>query len=95
MLLVDIKPEMTVMKSKYVVKIKKKLGNFARYKARLVALGYDQEINPQLIFAPVVKPDTVKIMMALADVCRMFIYYTDISNDFCYVDTRAEYSYMR
>jgi hypothetical protein len=33
MVLVDIKPGMTVMKSKYVFKIKKKFGKISRYKA--------------------------------------------------------------
>jgi hypothetical protein len=41
MVLVNIKPGMTVMKSKYVFKIKKKFGKIFRYKARLVAMGYD------------------------------------------------------
>jgi hypothetical protein len=41
MILVDIKPEITAMKSKCVLKIKKKAGKIARYKTRLVALGYD------------------------------------------------------
>jgi hypothetical protein len=48
MVLVDIKPRMTVMKSKYVFKIKEKFGKISRNKARLVAMKYDQEINPQL-----------------------------------------------
>jgi hypothetical protein len=45
MVLVDIKPGMTVMKSKYVFKIKKKFGEIFKYKAILVAMEYDQEIN--------------------------------------------------
>jgi predicted sulfurtransferase len=66
MVLVDIKPGMTGMKSKYVFKIKKKFGKFFRYKAKLVAMGFDQGINPQLNFAPVVKPKRVRMLMALA-----------------------------
>jgi hypothetical protein len=41
MVLVDIKPRMTAMKSKYVFKINKKFEIFSRYKARLVTMGYD------------------------------------------------------
>jgi hypothetical protein len=70
MMLVDIKPGMTVIKSKYVFKIKKKFGKFSRHKARLVAHGHDQEVNPQFNFSPVVKPNTMRMLMVLAQVCK-------------------------
>jgi hypothetical protein len=41
MRLVPIRPGMKIIKSKYVFKIKKKYGKIERFKARLVALGYD------------------------------------------------------
>jgi hypothetical protein len=66
MVLVNVKPGMTVMKSKYVFKIKKKFEKISRYKAKLVALGSAQKINPQLNFAPVEKPNVVRMLMALA-----------------------------
>jgi hypothetical protein len=47
-----------------------------------VATGYNQEINPQLNFAPVVKPNTVRMLMALAQVCKISIHQIDISNPF-------------
>jgi hypothetical protein len=56
----------TVMKSKYVFINKKKFGKVSRYKARLLALGYDQEINPQINFFTIVKLHTVRILMAPA-----------------------------
>jgi len=90
MVLVDIKPGMKIIKSKYVFKIKKKFGKISRYKARLVALGYDQEIDPQLNFAPVVKPNTVRMLMALAQVRKMSIHQIDISNAFCCADIEGE-----
>ena len=55
MRLVDILPGMHIIKSKYVFKIKKKYGKITRYKARLVALGYDQVVDAALTFSPVVK----------------------------------------
>jgi predicted sulfurtransferase len=62
------------MKSKYVFKIKKKFGKCFRYKARLVAMKCDQEVNPQLNFATVVKPSIVRMLMALAQVHKMSIH---------------------
>ena len=90
MVLVDIKPGMTLIKSKYVFKIKRKFGKIERYKARLVAMGYDQEINAQLNFAPVVKPNTVRLLMALAQIKKMAIHQIDISNAFCCADIEGE-----
>jgi hypothetical protein len=90
MVLVDIKPKMTVMKSKYVFKIKKKFGKNSRYKARLVAMRYDQEVAPQLNCALVVKPNTVKMLMALAQVRKMSIHQIDISNAFWYADIEGD-----
>jgi predicted sulfurtransferase len=73
MVLVDITPGMTVMKSTYVFKIKKSFEKCSRYKARLVALGFDQEVDSQLNFAPVVKPNTVRMLMELAHARNMSI----------------------
>jgi hypothetical protein len=78
------------MKSKYVFKIKKKFGKISRYKTRLVAIGFDQEINLQLNFASVVKPNTVRMLMALAQVRKMSIHQIDISNAFCCADIKGE-----
>ena len=95
MVLVDIKPGMTLIKSKYVFKIKRKFGKIERYKARLVAMGYDQEINAQLNFAPVVKPNTVRLLMALAQIKKMAIHQIDISNAFCAVPiSRGKCTYL-
>jgi hypothetical protein len=83
MRVVKIEPWMKIIKSKYVFKIKKKYGKISRFKARLVALGYDEEVNPDLIFAPVVKPNTVRLLMALAQTEKMKIHQIDIQNAFC------------
>jgi hypothetical protein len=90
MTLVKIRPGMKVIKSKYVYKIKKKFGKIVRYKARLVALGYDEDVNPSLIFAPVVKPNTVRLLMALAQTTKMQIHQIDIVNAFCCADIEGD-----
>jgi hypothetical protein len=90
MRLVPIRPGMKIIKSKYVFKIKKKYGKIERFKARLVALGYDEEVNPSLIFAPVVKPNTVRLLMALAQTTKMKIHQIDIANAFCCADIEGD-----
>ena len=90
MSVVDIRPGMKIIKSKYVFKLKRKFGKIVRYKARLVALGYDEEVNPSLIFAPVVKPNTVRLLMAIAQTEKMQIHQVDIVNAFCCADIEGE-----
>jgi hypothetical protein len=53
-------------------------------------MGYDQEIKPQLNFAPVVKPNTVRLLMAFAQVQKMSIHQIDISNAFCCADIEGD-----
>jgi hypothetical protein len=83
MIVVKKEKWMTVLRSKYVFKVKKKYGKITRFKARLVALGFDEEVNPDQIFAPVVKPNTVRLLMALAQTEKMKIHQIDIQNAFC------------
>ena len=90
MRLVDIKPGIQLIKSKYVFKLKRKFGKIDRYKARLVAMGYNQEDDPAKNFAPVVKPNTVRLLMALAQTQKMVIHQIDISNAFCCADIEGE-----
>ena len=90
MRLVKIEPGMHIIKSKYVFKLKKKYGKIVRFKARLVALGYDQDVDPLLNFAPVVKPNTVRLLMALAQTNNMRIHQIDIANAFCCADIEGD-----
>jgi hypothetical protein len=56
-----------------------------------VALGYDQEVNPQLMISPVVKPNTVRMLVALlAQVHITCIDQIDMSNAFCCADIEGE-----
>ena len=82
--------ESSALAHKYVFKIKRKFGKIERYKARLVAMGYDQEINAQINFAPVVKPNTVRLLMALVQIKKMAIHQIDISNVFCCADIEGD-----
>jgi hypothetical protein len=58
-----------VVRNKWVFKLKQKSdGTIDRYKARLVAKGFDQEagIDFTETFSPVIKPATIRLVLALA-----------------------------
>ena len=83
-------PHMKIIKSKFIFKVKRKFGIIDRYKARWVALGYDVQVHPSAIFAPVVKPNTIRLLMALAQVNKMLIHQIDIQNAFCCADVEGD-----
>jgi len=84
--------EMTTLRSnqkaigvKWVYKIKRTAeGEVSRYKARLVAKGYKQKygIDYEEVFAPVVRLDTVKLLIALAAHHNWKIYQLDVKSAF-------------
>ena len=64
-----------------------------RYKARLVVQGCKQEKEPQehqSIFAPVVKGVTIRLIIVLACMLRLYIYQMDVSSAFCYADIAGD-----
>jgi hypothetical protein len=74
-----------VVRNKWVFKLKQKSnGAIDRYKARLVAKGFDQEggIDFHDTFSPVIKPATIRLVLALAIHFGWFIHQLDISNAF-------------
>jgi hypothetical protein len=80
------KPEgRKVVGSKWV--FKKKLnadGSIARYKARLVAQGYSQQrgLDYDETFSPVVRAESVRIMIAVAGAKNMLLHQMDVATAF-------------
>jgi len=74
-----------VIRNKWVFKLKQKAdGSLDRYKARLVAKGFDQEAGVDFheTFSPVIKPATIRLVLALAVHFNWVIRQLDISNAF-------------
>jgi hypothetical protein len=74
-----------IIRNKWVYKIKQKPdGSIERFKARLVARGFEQQcgIDYNETFSPVIKPSTIHIILSLAIQFDWSIRQLDISNAF-------------
>ena len=77
----------TALKNKWVYKIKRTPGGeIERFKARLVVKGYSQKegIGYKEIFAPVVRYDSVRIILAIASMRKMHLWQFDVKTAFLY-----------
>jgi hypothetical protein len=83
--LVERQPDMNVIGSKWVYKIKRKGdGTVERFKARLVARGFSQieGVDYDETFAPVMRYKTLRIILAIANELNYEVRQMDVTNAF-------------
>ena len=83
--LMSLPPDHKVIGCKWVFKVKLKPdGSLERYKAQLVAKGFQQTLGLDYFetFSPVVKPTTIRIVLSLALSLQWPIKQLDVHNAF-------------
>lgn len=73
-----------LVRARWVFNVKKEINGSDRFKARLVAKGFTQERGENYVekFAPVVKDDTMRVMLAIAVIKKWYIKQLDAKNAF-------------
>ncbi|CAM8983647.1 unnamed protein product [Rhodiola kirilowii] len=83
--LVPRPPRANIVGSKWIFKMKLRPdGSVDKHKARLVARGFTQQLGIDYLdtFSPVVKPETVRLVLAIAVSRRWCLRQIDVSNAF-------------
>jgi hypothetical protein len=90
---VDLPSGANLIGTRWVFKLKlDSLGNVARYKARLVAQGFNQRegIDYDKIYAPVVKFDSVRTLLALVEASNWELKQLDVTTAFLYAPVKED-----
>lgn len=83
--IVPLPPNRKAIECKWVFRVKENVdGTMDKYKARLVAKGFHQIHRKDFheTFSPVVKPDTIRIILTLALTYKWPIHQLDVNNAF-------------
>jgi hypothetical protein len=93
--LVELPKGRQVIRNKWVLKVKQDRDGNQRLKARLVAKGYSQRkgIDFQDTYSPVVKYETIRILLSIAAVRKLNLTQFDVKTAFLY-GTITEELYM-
>ena len=91
--LVKLPPNFRPITSKWIFKVKRdENNNISRYKARLVARGFDQRpgIDYHETFAPVCRGEAFRCLMAIASKRKYYINHLDIKTAYLNGDVEEE-----
>lgn len=85
--LIKAPPNTNIVGSRWLYKVKlNQFNQVDRFKARLVAQGYSQKygVDYDLVFAPVVKQTTFRVLLAIASKYKLPVRHLDVKTAFLY-----------
>ena len=91
--LVSLPAGKNVVGSRWVFKVKRNAdGTVERFKARLVAQGYSQSqgVDYQEVFSPVVRYNSIRSLLAVANICDWEVHQMDVKTAFLQGDLDEE-----
>ena len=91
-ILVSLPDGRRVIRNKWVFKVKRNRDGNERFKARLVAKGYTQRegIDYTETYSPVVKHETIRILIAIASIRKLILTQFDVKTAFLYGNINEE-----